>query len=174
MIRPWLNSAEHPNALFEDGDEPGRVEIEVSIFAASGDLVSAALTYSSYFGGAHGLNKTEQRNWSIKLNRVLKIGDIFQNASDPNLRRLVSTHYNAASGKGHEGCSEPRVASEMPLLNEEGLRFVFDPYAMGAYTCGGESKISWAEARPYLRHALPFGPRVLRTPHRVLPIPRPQ
>lgn len=53
-------------------------------------------------------------------------------------------------------------------MDRDGLLFQFDPYELGGYPCGGESKVRWAELRPFLRRSLPFDPMRLEPPRPVV------
>lgn len=164
-MRQWLKfgqslaSPEDGEGWFGSGDEPGVNAVEISVSAVSSQVISASLDASACWGGAHCSDERRVILWSITLDRKLGPADLFSDLHNRALRRLVTNSYKA--GGDHEGCDEPDLSSTLPSLSREGLSFSFNPYELGAYTCGGGAGIRWSAVAPYLSRSLPFRPEML-------------
>lgn len=152
-----------PNG-FDDGGGPGSISIGVDVASASPELISATVGTGTYFGGAHPAYYRMTLTWSLSLNRPLAAADLFANPTSAALRRLVTEHYGVGPADGHEGCDAPEVKRSKFTVDRTGVVFQFDPYELGSYLCGGESRISWAALAPFLKRPLPFHPERLEVP----------
>lgn len=161
-VASWLASEPYRHA----GDAgAGDVEASVTIAAASPELISATVGVSSHgAGAAHPNYASETLAWSFRLGRALTATDLFTDPRATALQRLVTVHIETGGSPGLNGCDRPMVTKSKFTLDREGARFRYDPYELGGYPCGGTSKVSWAELRPFLKRPLPFDPARLAAP----------
>ena len=166
-VAAWL--AEDRFAFGNDMDAgAGDVSVESTVTSASADLISATVGVSSYgAGAAHPNYESETVAWSFRLGRPLKAADLFADPHSPGLRRLVTAHYGAGGYTTHDGCDAPDVAKSKFTIDRAAIVFQFDPYELGGYPCGGESKMTWADLKPFLRR-LPFDPARLEATRKVV------
>lgn len=132
------------------------VNIEQIVVAASRELIAVRLDVDRYAGGSHGAWSTRKVNWSVRLGRALTPADIF---SDPHDRKLVGLLNRNFDGAG-DGCPERPLDIDLArgVVVAEGIRFDYDAYELGPYTCHGQSRLTWHELKPFLRASLPFDP----------------
>lgn len=163
----WLREgiALAPSALrFESAEDPSMTTVEVVVNSASRDVISMTLANSYYGGGPHGSYVTRNVLWSLRLGRALTNRDLFVDPASHKLRRAIASRFNDGRSSG---CEQPTVAGRVPAIAKDGLIFAYDPYDLGAYTCGGYSRISWAAVRPFLHRQLAIDRASLERPSRM-------
>jgi hypothetical protein len=165
-MQRWLREGEtlafpgEDEGGFRTAEGPGQVEVEVSLVSASPELIVSTLGVSTYFGGAHPNYVSRAMLWSVPLARPLRNGEILSDPANPGLARLVVRKFDRDS----QGCEAPKLANAKLTADANGIAFDFDPYELGGYPCGGTSRLSWAEAAPFLRAKLPFDRSKLANP----------
>lgn len=114
---------------------------------AQGRVVDSLLVYcisrSSYTGGAHGLQRTDCHNYSLRGGYELTLSDLFAPQQQKTLAALIRTRlYDMYGVTGDEGLTElgffPEYidATENFRITPEGITFVYNPYDIGCYALG--------------------------------------
>jgi hypothetical protein len=123
---------------------------------ATPELVSVLFNYSIYQGGAHPNNVSAAFNYDLKRGAEVKLPDLF--APKSNYLKLISD-YSVKELKKLSTTSEvERGAGPKPEnfrswnVTPAGLKFIFDPYQVGAYAVGAhEVIVPYAVLKPVLK-----------------------
>lgn len=127
-----------------DGENNWDATIRVE---AEGRIVDSLLVYcitrSSYTGGAHGLQRTDCHNYSLRGGYELTLADLFDPQQQEALAALIRTKlYDMYDVTGDEGLTELGFFPEYIDVTEnfrvtpEGIAFLYNPYDIGCYALG--------------------------------------
>lgn len=114
---------------------------------AQGRIVDSLLVYcisrSSYTGGAHGLQRTDCHNYSLRGGYELTLSDLFVPQQQKALAALIRNKlYDMYGVTGDEGLTEQGFFPEYIDVTEnfrvtpEGISFLYNPYDIGCYALG--------------------------------------
>ena len=121
--------------LLEESAAPySREEEQITKLLYRGDsLLVLAQQYYGYYGGAHGNHFTALLPFTAYPPRRLTYGDLFAPGNEPDLSRML-TERARETGASIYVDTVPVTDNVAPL--PEGLRFLYDPYAIGPYAAG--------------------------------------
>ena len=137
----WLQEA--PQTL-------ARVQEErTEVLYRTDSLLVLAHRYYEYTGGAHGMHFTELLPFRIQPPGLLTYDDVFRPDAGPDLERLLTERAAREPGRTF-GDPIPVTRNVAPLA--EGVRFLYEPYAIGPYASGEIAlDLPYAELRGLLR-----------------------
>lgn len=115
-------------------------ELYNSIFI---DLINSKLivweeSLYSYMGGAHGYGVSRYINYSISLNKILSLDDLFnpgfENKLNDIIREKLKWEYSDAVYDPDK--LDDISYSEIFRVKTSGIDFIYDPYVIGPYSSG--------------------------------------
>ena len=147
-------------AMLKEGGIFGMSNVAVTTYLGQrNNLVTFSHSHYIYSGGAHGLYWTNYVNIDIEQKKVIDLDDIIAKDKKEAVKELLWQAY-----QGHSPDNEGKVDSFMPkdefylaedfLFTDEGVKFVYPPYALASFAEGEVSLvIPWEEANPLLTEA---------------------
>ncbi len=109
------------------------VDLRTEVLYESDSLLVLALQYYEYTGGAHGMSFTTLYTFAAAPPRSIAFDDIFQSGSADRLSALLTS--TARAGEAMLYVDTVPVTANVALL-PEGVRFSYEPYAIGPYAAG--------------------------------------
>lgn len=131
---------------------------KATITALTIGLVSGYMRMDSYTGGAHGMQWYEPLNIGMVRGKraVIKLRDLLRAGVDPMntispvvIKKLMAK--KAAWVKEGTVKALTRAQLDSFVISSTGLRFLFEPYAMGSYAEGPyEIQLTWADLNDWI------------------------
>ncbi len=109
------------------------VDLRTEVLYESDSLLVLALQYYEYTGGAHGMSFTTLYTFAAAPPRSIAFDDIFTFGSQDRLSTLLTA--TAKAGEAMLYVDPVPVTANVALL-PEGVRFSYEPYAIGPYAAG--------------------------------------
>lgn len=122
------------------------------------NIVTFRQFYYSFTGGAHGIYGSRYLNIDVNKKSVITLNDFVPEANQAKLKAALWEAYVARTQKQNGGekaetyieKADFEVSSEF-IFTPEGVRFVYPPYAIGAYAEGEiELEVDWYTINPLL------------------------
>ena len=130
--------------------------ISVNSYEPTGVIIGRDI--ESYTGGAHGLRTSHYFLVDLDALRLVELDDLFQDFQGERMRDLVYEelrHYSglepfAPLSQGYFFSDEPELSQNF-YVTQDGLGFIWDPYAIAPYSQGMiDLFIPWRRVRPLL------------------------
>ena len=123
--------------------------IRTELLYRTDSLIVLANHYYEYTGGAHGMHYTQLLPFSVYPPRRLTFEDLFREGAEAPLRDLLTREAMRDPDRVF-GDSIPVTRNVAPLA--DGVRFLYDPYAIGPYASGEIAlDLPYSELRGLLR-----------------------
>lgn len=112
--------------------------VDLNIVCLNSDMAIWECNAYEYMGGAHGIGVLRYINYSIQLNKILTLDDIFVAGFQAKLNKLIRQNIKDKhleelySDEGIDKIEYP----ETFRITGNGIEFVYDPYEIGPYSSG--------------------------------------
>ncbi|WGE31914.1 RsiV family protein [Actinobacillus genomosp. 2] len=145
-------------ATLKEGETLGITQTAETIYLGQRhNIVTFFQNYDSYTGGAHNNYYTQYFNIDVNKKRIILIDDLFSAAKQVELSAILWSYYEQRSEPDVNGKRETFTAkpdfyiSEEFLFTDEGVKFVYPPYALGPFAEGEISlTVPWYEINQLL------------------------
>lgn len=134
-----------------------RIEYVTSRF--SKDILSVRLIVLAFTGGAHPNTTNVTKTFDLRSGKELALADIFREDADylallSQVSRddLAGTMQNADLNMIQEGTAPREENFQSFMLDEQGMKLIFDPYQVAPYAAGTqEVYLGWSRLRDVVR-----------------------
>ncbi len=105
------------------------------------NIITFTNDIDTYTGGAHGINVTLYQNIDSHKKKILEVNDIIQQDQQTKLKEVLWSFYTNLMQEANDDyigmiTKEDFNISEQFYFNNEGINFVYPPYALRAYAYG--------------------------------------
>ncbi|WGE73276.1 DUF3298 domain-containing protein [Actinobacillus equuli subsp. haemolyticus] len=121
------------------------------------NIVTFFQNYDEYSGGAHNNYHTKYFNIDVNKKRIILLDDLLSPAKQVELSAMLWSHYeqrNEPDANGKYSTFTPKqdfYVSEDFLFTDDGVKFIYPPYALGPFAEGEISlTVPWYEINQLL------------------------
>ncbi|WP_420808178.1 DUF3298 domain-containing protein [Actinobacillus ureae] len=121
------------------------------------NIVTFFQNYDEYSGGAHNNYHTKYFNIDVNKKRIILLDDLLSPAKQVELSAILWSHYeqrNEPDANGKYSTFTPKqdfYVSEDFLFTDDGVKFIYPPYALGPFAEGEISlTVPWYEINQLL------------------------
>ncbi|WGE89308.1 RsiV family protein [Actinobacillus arthritidis] len=145
-------------ATLKEGETLGITQTAETIYLGQRhNIVTFFQNYDEYSGGAHNNYHTKYFNIDVNKKRIILLDDLLSPAKQVELSAILWSHYeqrNEPDANGKYSTFTPKqdfYVSEDFLFTDDGVKFIYPPYALGPFAEGEISlTVPWYEINQLL------------------------